>query len=209
MGDIRYGVLKIGVMDPIRSYGDINVISMKGLLYVFSKTVLRQGIRLQIGEHAKVTLEENVYIGDNNTIIAGKTIRIGKNTRVANNVVFMDTDIHYMINVYNREVKDNIGTIEIGEGNWIGSWCTIKKGTKTPDYTVVAGPYSMLSKDYTKIVNKYSVIGGCPAKLITEGFRRINNHESEKMLSEYYLLADNIFTLNETIDINYFCTPEK
>jgi acetyltransferase-like isoleucine patch superfamily enzyme len=209
IGGIHYGVLRLGIMDPTRSYGAISTISLKGLLRVSSGTVLRQGIRLQIGMNAIVTLKENVYIGDNNTIISEKNITIGENTRVANNVVFMDTDIHYIINVQNGEVKDNKGSIEIGAGNWIGSWSTIKKNTKTPNYVIVSGPYSMLSKDYSKIVNEYSIIGGCPAKLITEGFRRINNEKSERLLSEHYLRGDNIFTLQESVGVDYFCVPNN
>jgi acetyltransferase-like isoleucine patch superfamily enzyme len=209
LDNIYYGMFKIGIIDPIRSYENRNLIYIDGLLSIFSETVLRQGIKLRISKEAEFILKENVYIGDNNTIIISKSIVIGKNSRIANNNVFMDTDIHYLINVNTREVKNNNESIEIGEGNWIGSWCTIKKGTKTPNYTTVVGPYSMLSNDYTKTLKEYSVIGGCPAKYITEGFRRINNSDSEILLSKYYSNTDNVFVLDETMTIEYFCIPNK
>ena len=44
------------------------------------------------------------------------------------------------------------------------------KGTKTPDYTIVASN-SLCNKDYTKEITSESIIGGTPAKLITKNLK--------------------------------------
>jgi acetyltransferase-like isoleucine patch superfamily enzyme len=201
----QYGLLQIGITDPVRSLDATNLIQIDGELHIAQGTVFRQGIKLGVLQNSLLKLDENVYIGDNNTIISAKSIVFGKNTRVGNNTTLMDTDFHYMINVKDRTVRNNKVGIEIGEANWIGSWCTIKKGTKTPKYTTVAGPYSMLSKDYTKTINEYCIIGGSPAKILAEGYRRINRINSENEITKHYRASSVLFQLADDIEIKTFC----
>jgi acetyltransferase-like isoleucine patch superfamily enzyme len=207
-GKLEYGVLKIGIVDPIRSLDSVNLIDIDGILYIDSANVLRQGIKIRISKKAKVILNKNVYIGDNNTIISDDAIIIGANTRVGNNTTFMDTDFHYLINVNTREVKNNKGNVIIGENNWIGAWCTVKKGTKTPKGTIIAGPYSMVSKDYTKLIKENSVIGGAPSKLIVEGFMRISSYKSEIEIAKHYKTNSEIYIVDRDIDMECFCVPK-
>lgn len=207
-GKLEYGVLQIGNVDPIRSLDSVNLIDIEGVLYIESANVLRQGIKIRISKKAKVVLNKNVYIGDNNTIISDDAIIIGANTRVGNNTTFMDTDFHYIINVNTREVKNNKGTVIIGDSNWIGAWCTVKKGTITPKGTIIAGPYSMVSKNYTKLIKENSVIGGSPAKLLAEGFMRISSYKSEIEIAKHYKTSSEIFIVDRDIDMESFCVPK-
>jgi acetyltransferase-like isoleucine patch superfamily enzyme len=207
--NIHYGMLKIGISDAIRSYESVNLIDIDGLLNVFSGNVLRQGIKLRISNNGRVVLNRNVYIGDNNTLISDEAIFFGANTRVGNNSTFIDTDFHYMINTKTREVKNNKSAIIIGENNWIGGWCTIKKGAITPTATILAGPYSMISKDYTKIIGENSIIGGTPAKLLVDGYRRVSSLTSESNIANHYGSTKEIYTLEQNIGIDYFCIPKS
>ncbi len=207
--NIEYGILKIGICDPIRSYDSVNLIDIDGVLKVSPGNVLRQGIKIRISQKAEVVLHKNVYIGDNNTIISDEAIIIGANTRVGNNTTFIDTDFHYMINVNAREVKNNKGAILIGDNNWIGGWCTVKKGAKTPNATILAGPYSMISKDYTKLIEENSIIGGTPAKLLIDGFRRVNSTTSEIEIGNHYNNYSETYTLDRNIELDYFCVPKS
>lgn len=206
MGGVRRGMLKIGLMDPMRSYHDKSFVWLDGTLTIGNHVVLRRGIRLQVLPSAHVRLDDDVYVGDNNTIISRRAITIHAATRVGNNTTFMDTDIHYTINTATRIVRPNTADIEIGENNWIGGWCTIKKGTKTSRGTVIAGPYSMISKDYSTLP-PFSILGGSPVKVLGEGIRRVNNNDYEIMLMRHFAQSDEPYHLPEGTDIEAFCMP--
>lgn len=201
---IKPSMFIIGHMDQVRSCDTITSITLKGNILFGNNVVLRQGAKMRID--GNLILEDNVYIGDNNTFIISKKCTIRKDTRVAYNCLFMDTDIHYVIDINSKMVKKNTIPIEIGKGNWIGGYTTIKKGTKTSDYTIVVGPFSCLTKDYTNVYPEYSCVGGCPVKLLRSGLRRINNNESERFLNTYFNNKENsIFILEKEIDC--FCSP--
>jgi|GEM_PF-494879 len=208
IGPIRYGMLRIGITDPVRSFHSQSFINIKGELHVGNNVVLRRGINLEIDKSANVIIEDDVYIGDNNTIISKNRIHIGKATRVGNNTTFMDTDFHYMVNLANNIVKKCTTDVFIGKNNWIGGNCIIKKGTKTPVGTIVAGPFTMLGKDYINLIPEYSIIGGSPAKLIAEGFRRINNCQTEIQLSKHFSDSNNTtYMFSSSVDLNKVCLP--
>jgi hypothetical protein len=94
----------------------------------------------------------------------------------------------------------------IGEQNWNGSYCMIKKGTKTPKGIIIAGPYSMTNKDYTAIIHEYSLIAGAPAKLLAQDIRRVNNIESEALLNKYFRENTEPFSVHNN-QIDGFCLP--
>lgn len=206
---VHYGMLKIGLSDQVRSRHSKSYISIDGILEIDEDTTLRKGIHLQIRENGILRLCKSAYIGDNNTIITECFIEIGHSVRIGNNTTFMDTDFHYIINTKNREVKYNKKPIVIGENCWIGGWCTIKKGTKLPKGTIVAGPYSMTSKDYTNKIAECSLIAGSPAKVLVEGMRRINNKQSDKEIVKYYKDNEGIFVLQQDRNLDDFCMPNE
>lgn len=198
------GMVKIGITDPFRSVESTSFVHIQGTLEVGEQVVLRRGIHMHIV--GLLRLEDHVYIGDNNSICASKCIVIKKGTRVGNNTSFIDTDFHFIANTQNRSVKNNSLPVEIGEQNWIGGNCIIKKGTKTPKGTIIAGPYSMTSKDYTSVINEYSLIAGSPAKMLIENVRRINNTESEKVLYEHFKKTMEQYIVPQD-DMETFCLP--
>ena len=203
---IKFGQLLIGISDALRSYENLSYISLLGKLEVGEHVVLRRGIRLSI--FGCLIIEDNVHIGDNNTIICTDKMVIGKATRVANNTTFMDTDFHYVINTNTREIKQNHAPIEIGENNWIGAWTTIKKGTRTPKGTIIAGPYSTIGKDFIGKIPENSFLAGSPVKLIREGFRRVNSKESDALIRKHFSESASPFVLSDEIDIDQFCMPQ-
>ena len=71
----------------------------------------------------------------------------------------------------------------IGSFNWICNNTSVKAGVKTPDHTIAASS-SVLTKDYTQIIKPYSIIGGCPAKLIKENCSRVFDVNVEKELTK-------------------------
>lgn len=207
LSKVHFNMLQLGISDVVRSYDTKSLFCIRGELIIGDNVTIRRGMRIEIKKGACVVLDNNVYIGDCCTIISAKNIHIKEATRIGNNTTFMDTDFHYVINTKNKEVKKFSKEIEIGENNWIGGNCIIKKGAKTPKGTILAGPYSMISKNYIGLINDYSLIAGSPAKLIVENMRRINNTKSEKLLNEWYYHHDETFVCDE--DIDNFCMPSK
>lgn len=206
---IQKGLIKIGITDPVRSYHSNSFLSINGNLIVGNNVTLRRGINLSIMKNSTLELEDNVYIGDNCTIIVAKSICIKQATRVGNNTTFMDTDFHYLLNLESKTVKPCEANILINENCWIGGNCIIKKSTILPRGTILAGPYSMVSKDYTKIIPEFSIIAGSPAKLLVENMRRINNDDTSLMLFEYFTQTSIPYKFEENVDIDNICLPNN
>ena len=204
---IKKGMLKIGISDPVRSYHSKTYIDVKGIWVLGHEIILRRGMNLSISIRGQLTMMNNVTIGTNGTIICNNNIIIGKATSVGNNSVFMDDDFHHIINTQTREVKRNKKPIVIGENCWIGGWCTIKKGTQLPNGTIVAGPYSMVGKNYVDKISEYSLIAGSPAKLLVENMRRVNNLNSEAYIDKYWAMGNETFVLPDDIELDDFCLP--
>ena len=200
------GMLKIGLTDPLRTISTPSFLSIFGNLHIGKNTILRRGTRIVIEPEATLQIQDYVSIGVGCSIQVSTNISIGKATSIGNNTTIMDTDFHYIVDTTNNCVKNNKAPIEIGEHNWIGSYCTIKKGTKTPKGTIIAGPNSMTSIDYTNIVKEYSLIAGSPAKLVAENLRRINNIHSEKVLRDYFKKSQEFYTI-EADQLESFCLP--
>lgn len=211
-GEIKFycspkrGIISIGKSDPVRSYNHSSYISIEGKLGLKGKVDIRRGIRMEIDSTAIITLGDNVFFSDDCTIISKKSITIGDGTVVGHNSQFIDTDFHYIINTQSRVIKKNTKPIIIGENNWIGAWCVIKKGTQTPKGTILAGPYSMIGKDYCKLIEPYTLIAGSPAKELVKNIRYVQNLNSEAELSKYFEKGETQFILPNDVDIDLFCT---
>ena len=68
----------------------------------------------------------------------------------------------------------------------------------------MASANALLTKDYTDLP-PYSVIGGCPAKLLKTGVRRVYNTEKERVLNNFFNSENTNFVIEETIDLEEFC----
>lgn len=204
---IQKGLLVLGQTDPVRSFDKATVINLAGTVYVHGISEIRRGLHLQVNPNSSVELGNNVFIGDNVTIICSKSIKIGANTRIGNSCTFMDTDFHYIVNTITKTVHPASKSIDIGINNWIAGYNVIKKGAKTPKGTILAGPYSMIGKDYSLKINEYSIIGGSPAKLICENYRRINNSKQQAILHEYFQNNTDFYKYSDSVDFDVVCVP--
>lgn len=200
------GILRIGLTDPLRNISTPTFVSVCGNLIIGRNIILRRGIRMRVEHNATLRIQDNTSIGVCCSIQVTRSVSIGNSTSIGNNTTIMDTDFHYIVNMTDLSIKNCTAPIEIGEQNWIGGNCIIKKGTKTPKGTIIAGPYSMTSKDYTSVINEYSLIAGSPAKLLIENVRRINNTESEKVLYEYFKKTEEQYIV-PIDDMETFCLP--
>lgn len=157
----------------IENYGVLRLTGNNIRIFGGSKIIIRGGC---------ITLDEGCSICENTLIFCEKEIKIGKRTDLSFDSIVTDTNNHFLVNIDNGIIHSQVKAVEIGDFNWIGNNTSIKPGCKTPHHTIVAASYSVLTKDYTLSISPYSVIGGCPAKLIKEGVSRIWDVKKETEL---------------------------
>lgn len=207
-GTLRKGILKIGDTHPVKSCHSKSYLEIEGTISIGGNNHLRRGVHLQIAPRGIFSMGLGTTIGVNTCIICFNKIEIGNGTSIGNNTTIMDSDFHYIVNIMTGEIKDKEKEIIINDNCWIGANCTIKKGAKLPKGTIVAGPYSMIGKDYMSLIDEYCVIGGSPAKLIKAGMRRINNQSVDDEIYSYMRVhRTNIYQLPVGSDYEKLCMP--
>lgn len=174
------GMIRWGRYDLYRSQGVTRINNNGTIIFEGNGRILR-GAELFIWKKASFYIGDNFFFGEDTLISCQEYIKIGKYFRLAYQSQLLDTDYHYSVKIDNGEVRKKSRPIIIGDYNWIGNRCTIKKGTVTPNHTTVAGSYTVLSKDYTKNTPEYSILGGIPAKLLVTGYSRLWNAELERV----------------------------
>lgn len=151
-----------------------------------------------INNCGKMILGKESRFAERCNILIVNKLTVKDSTQIAFETVIMDTDFHSIVNTNKGIVKKDYGDIYIGSYNWIGNRSMIKKGTMTDDYTIVAS-LSMLNKDF-RGEEKYPLIAGCPAKIVSHGWRRIYSDKNSRFLRNYF--KNNIGTDFYSID-NY------
>ena len=129
----------------------------KGGMLVAENCQFYSGVRLEIGENARLEIGNGTYLNRNTLIICEKRIIIGKNCKIAWDVVIMDSDLHPM----NSEPIVN-KPVFIEDDVWIGCRAIILKGV-----TIGKGAIIAAGSVITKNIPPYTVWGGAPAKFIT------------------------------------------
>lgn len=142
---------------------------------VFSNQItFCNGLAIEIGEHGKLFFGENIYCGPMVRIACFDSIRINDNSRIAWEVLILDTDFHQTINVVTKEKSILTKPIVIGKNNWIGLRSFVMKGTHTPNFCITSA-YSLLNKNYD--IPEYSMIGGNPVRLLkSDVYRDLASH---------------------------------
>ena len=113
---------------------------------------------------AEIVIGDNTMIGDNVTIRAWKSIRIGNDCLIAKNVQIYDNNGHPLsplgrIN-YSKVPEKEIGEVVIGNNVWISEGAHIQDGVTIGDNSIVA-PYSIVKKNVPSDV----IVMGTPAKV--------------------------------------------
>lgn len=157
----KFGMIKIGVTDHMFSCDK----GLRSLWNVEGKVIL--GKNINIGNGAKIRVLGRMQIGNefccNGVFLLDckKNIEIGNDVLVGWNCTIMDTDNHYIFN-NKKEIINPIEKIYIGNKVWIAANCSVKKGAKILDETVIASN-SLISKE---AINGNCVIAGSPAKVV-------------------------------------------
>lgn len=199
---IRRGILRLGM-----NYDDTALTYViwknKGRIEIHGKTWIHQGCRVM--NHGTIVFDGGDIISHACVFDIRNRLELGRNVSVGYASEFTDSDAHYMIDVEKRCVRPNNAPIRIGSYNWLGSHTYVKKGTVTPDYTIVASPNAVLLKDYTDGLPPYPILGGAPAKVIGQGKRRVLNFANERAITAALTDADSVYCLPEEVDMDAFC----
>ena len=115
-----------------------------------SKILVNKGAILKIGKNSRINSAH---------ISVSYCVEIGKNVRIAPNVLILDSDYHVVGNHFSDEgIKKKI---VIEDDVWLTMRCIILKGVRIGKGSVVAAG-AVVTKD----VPPYSVVAGVPAKVI-------------------------------------------
>lgn len=110
-----------------------------------------------------LTIGKGSIVGDHAILDARRGgIIIGCNVNISSNVSFY-TDSHDYNDSYFRATSDKVGCIKIGNRAWIGPNSIILHGVNIGEGAVIAAG-SVVTKD----VPPFTVVGGIPAKRISE-----------------------------------------
>ena len=186
--NVKSGMIKWGYDWGYRSNG-VTIIRLQGDLYFKGTCLLAQATDIAVFKDAKLIIGDGAEILENSLIYCTEYISVGDNFSFTFQSSMMDTDFHYMIDIDKHRIGRRSAPIVIGNNVWIGNRATIKKGVKIPDNTIVAASYTVLTKDYTQ-VPPYSILGGCPAKVLTSGYSRIwkNEMKNSESFDKYFTL---------------------
>lgn len=134
-------------------------------------------IRIQAGSIwfvlGEVHLGSDIMFGTNSKLSCYNRVDVFNTCRIAHEVQIMDCDFHYLRDRISGQIKPISSPIRIGSCCWIGNRTSVMGGTILPDFTIV-GSNSLINRDYSKIIESYSLIVGSPAKLIRENVERLS-----------------------------------
>jgi acetyltransferase-like isoleucine patch superfamily enzyme len=124
-----------------------------------------EGVRLEIGKGAVLQIGNGTYLNRNTLIVTQASVEIGKDCRIAWDVVIMDSDLHPIVG----KVMENKPVI-IEDHVWVGCRSIILKGVRIGKGAIIAAG-SVVTKD----IPAFTIAGGVPAKVIYK--RSMNEHE--------------------------------
>ena len=163
MGMIRLGYKNIGVFDEHNSH---LIWEVKGLIKFKGQAIIGHGSKISVGNNGVLIFGDNFEITAESTIIANKNVSFGNGCIVSWEVLIMDDDFH---KVYDKEdVVINLSKpIQIKNNVWIGTRCTILKGTVIPNGCIVASS-SIINKEF---MEDNTLIAGNPAIVKKRGVK--------------------------------------
>jgi len=125
------------------------------------------GVRLEIGESGTLVIGNGTYLNRNTLIVCEDRVEIGKNCKIAWDVIIMDSDLHPISDsspIVNKPVR-------IEDDVWIGCRSIVLKGVTIGRGAVIAAG-SVVTKD----IPPGTIYGGSPAKLIAALNMPIREH---------------------------------
>ena len=186
-----------GTNSGIANWGQI-VFKGRCQIYTANKINVSKGGVLEIGDNTKIMHFCNIS--------AYNKVSIGDHTWITHRCQVMDTKFHFIADFNRHRVNAIAKPIFIGAYCWICNSTTVFGGSIIPDRTIVASN-SLVNKDMSSIPDS-SIVGGIPAKVLSTGYRRIDNINLIRMLQSFFKSHPNesYFSLAQDVsneDCNY------
>ncbi len=116
------------------------------------------GVRLEVGKNAFIKIGNGTYLNRNTVIVAKERVEIGKDCKIAWDVVIIDSDLHPLPG----ETKVDTKPVIIMDNVWIGCRVIVLKGV-----TIGSGAIIAAGAVVTKDVPENSIAAGVPARIIS------------------------------------------
>ena len=116
------------------------------------------GVRLECWNNASITIGDGTYLNRNTEIVAAGSVRIGRNCKIARDVIIMDTDQH-ALSGHDLVVRP----VTIHNDVWIGARAIVLKGVTVGHGAVIAAG-TVVTRD----VRPRTVVAGNPARVIRQ-----------------------------------------
>lgn len=172
-----------------------------GQILFHGKCEISAGSKVKTSESGILEFGNNSKICEMCNIGCYVHIKMGNTTRLSHYSQIFDSNYHFMASLEKHTVAPLTSPIEIGNNCWICNSTSISKGAKIPDFTIVAS-HSLVNKDFSGL-EKGSIIGGIPAKLIAGNTYRIENKKLHRILYKFFQeSSERVFILNNTVEIN-------
>lgn len=183
MGMIRFKSRNVGVYSPKLPF----IWEHYGETIFRGRGVFKAGSAVSVGPDGKLEFANNFSIGPLNKIVCLNNIKFGENFLCAWEILIMDSDFHYILNLEKRQIVRNTKPVSIGNNCWIGTRTMIHKGTSLPA-NIIVGSMSILNKEYD--IPEFSLLAGCPAILKSNNIARMfddkfSQDEIEVKLAEW------------------------
>jgi acetyltransferase-like isoleucine patch superfamily enzyme len=116
------------------------------------------GVRLECWNGAKIRIGNGSYLNRNTEIVAARSVTIGRDCKIARDVIIMDTDQHALPN------GDLIAEpVVVEDSVWIGARAVVLKGV-TIGHDAVIGAGSVVTRD----VPPHATVAGVPARILRQ-----------------------------------------
>jgi acetyltransferase-like isoleucine patch superfamily enzyme len=164
-GDIHPGMIKIGfgevgIFDKKHSR---SILEFSGKIIFNGAANIGHGSKISVGKDGILDIGNNFTITAESSIICYKHIRFGKNCLISWDNLFMDTDLHKIIDEENKIVNEPEEII-IEDHVWIGCRCVILKGAKIKEGNIIGANTTVVNE----LQNKNSIYVGNSVRCIKE-----------------------------------------
>lgn len=182
---------KTGGNTEIKNDGTI-IFQGKCQIYTDNKIGIHKGAVLELGRGTRIMSSVNIGVFSR--------LGIGEQSWITHRCQVMDSNYHYIADFKHGIVKRPYSPIEIGTYCWICNSTTITGGTILPNKTIVASN-SLVNRDMSDIPEE-SIIGGQPAKLLSSGYRKVENGKFIKELDKWFSehTKESVFYLEANCD---------
>lgn len=115
-------------------------------------------VHISVGRKGSLSIGDDTFLSTGVRISATRSVTIGRNCWIGDDVMIMDTDHHH---AEDRDAEPKVADVVIGDRVWIASRAIVLKGVHIGDGAVIAAG-AVVTRD----VPEYTLAGGVPAHVI-------------------------------------------